>query len=99
MWLVISIPLMILGCGIAIVPVLWGSLRQHRGRPVLGVGAPAPGSAAVPERPMLEVMCPPCGTTISGRSRADLVRAVDRHAWAAHGVPSHDAVVEHARVA
>lgn len=54
-WIALSVPLMALGVAVAVVPVVWGSVRHHRAEMVQelsgvavvpSTAAPAPGPAA-----------------------------------------------------
>lgn len=87
MWIAISVPLMLLGCLIAIVPVLYGSIRDARTQSEEAtVTASAEAKTQTP-RSLLEVICPPCGTALHGEDLEGVLRKVGDHAWRHHGVP------------
>jgi len=91
MWILLTVPFMIVGCAIAIVPVLAGSIRDCRSQRESASGehealAVAVDAGAAP-RPSVEVVCPPCGAVLRGADTLALLVAVSDHAWRAHGVP------------
>jgi hypothetical protein len=94
MWIVLGIPLMLLGCAVAIAPVLYGTLR---GNWHSNVSAEPPDSVAT--RPQqLEVACPPCGEVVRASGHEALLAAVHEHAWTRHGVPHPASVLRSATI-
>lgn len=87
MWIVVSIPLMLLACAIAIVPVLHGSIVHHRSE--------LAGNQGVPEKKEngVEVVCPPCGARLRAADSEELLAETRRHAWRVHGVPHPEHVL------
>lgn len=97
MWLAICLPFMVLGTAVAVVPVLWGTFRFHRGA---DDATSATADAQVAQwRRMLSVHCPVCAGTVTARSDVELVDEVKRHAWRAHGIPSDLHILESAKSA
>jgi len=95
MWLVLGIPLMLLGCAVAIVPVLYGTFRGN-----WHSGVSAEPSYSVGTRPQqLEVTCPPCGEVVRASGHEALLAAFHEHAWARHGVPHSASVLRSATIA
>jgi hypothetical protein len=94
MWIALGIPLMLLGCAVAIVPVLYGTLR---GNWHSGVSAESPDSVATRSQ-QLEVTCPPCGEVVRASGHESLLAALREHAWARHGVPHSASVLRSATI-
>ncbi|HTX63691.1 MAG TPA: hypothetical protein VMD28_08625 [Acidimicrobiales bacterium] len=95
MWLAWSIPLMVVGVAIAVVPVLWGSLLDHRGeRRESARGTRAERPEVVLTVGTVRVDCPLCDVSVYGSSNDELVDRAGRHAWRAHGIPSPAHVLE-----
>ena len=105
MWILITVPLMIVGVAIAVLPVLWGSVRFQRAEqagamvPVQSSSARIAAAGATAELFVLGVSCPLCTARISGSTNERLVDAVERHAWREHGIPSASHILESARSA
>lgn len=101
MWLAISVPLMVLGVAVAVVPVLVWSLRDHGQGLYRADGwnresvAPVAVVASPVER---AVSCPLCSESVRAREDAELVDGIRRHAWQTHGIPSEDHILESASV-
>lgn len=75
---------MLLGCVIAIVPVLYASIRHARAEAEEERSAGENRAA----RPLLQVVCPPCGVALSGTDPDHLRKIIGDHAWHKHGVPT-----------
>ncbi len=98
MWIALTVPLALLGCAVAIVPVLYGSIRVNRSEATLRTEArptPITESTQAPSQ-KLEVVCPPCGAVLRGTESAQLFEEVSHHAWRVHGVPQPDRVLREA---
>lgn len=96
MWLAWSIPLMVLGVVIAVVPVLWGSVLNHHAERRESGGAVGAEERREP-RPAtmsMRVDCPLCEVPLYASSNAELVDRVGRHAWRTHGIPSTAHILE-----
>ncbi len=91
MWILLTVPLMVLACAIAILPVLLGSVRDCRSQQAARASAELALQAALTEAfsppPSFQVTCPPCGALLEGASALELLQTVNSHAWLAHGVP------------
>ncbi|MGO9197473.1 MAG: hypothetical protein ACLQK4_10140 [Acidimicrobiales bacterium] len=89
MWIALTVPGMVLGCIIAIVPVLYGSIRDCRTEAALRLEVPLLPVIDSTEAPAetLEIVCPPCGAVLSGTDSGELLVAINHHAWHVHGVP------------
>jgi hypothetical protein len=98
--LIVSIPFMILGVAIAVVPVLWGSIHFYRQDRDLAQN----DIAANIRQPMasvqsLHVLCPLCASALTAGAENDLIGVVRHHAWREHGIPSDEQILESARSA
>jgi hypothetical protein len=92
MWIALGIPLMLLACAIAIVPVLYGTHRKNWHPGLIA------GPVATPTQQM-EVTCPPCGEVVRASGHESLLTALHEHAWTRHGVPHSESVLRSATVA
>jgi hypothetical protein len=95
MWIALTVPFMVLGCVIAIVPVLYGSIRDRRTQAALRTELPVIKSTQAPPD-TFEVMCPPCGAVLRGTHSGELLEAISQHAWRVHGVPHPGQVLREA---
>ena len=94
MWIALGIPLMLLGCAVAIGPVLYGTCRGNWHSSVS-----AEPRVSVATRPQqLEVACPPCGEVVRASGHEALLAAVHEHAWTRHGVPHSASVLRSATI-
>lgn len=89
MWIAVSIPLMLLACGIATVPLVQGSIRHSRQDEDQAPKEPTVDAAAG----RVEVVCPPCGARLRAADNDSLLAEARRHAWAKHGVPNSEHVL------
>lgn len=93
------VPLGLLAIGIAVLPVLLGSVHVDRVERAAAAGRARTadrGDGAVEVRPHLTVGCPTCLADLHGSSADELVDAVHRHAWQIHGIPSASHILESA---
>lgn len=103
-WLFISIPVMVLALAVAVVPVVWQSVRLHRHehgtRPTAPLATPVKAhTVGAATLSAVGVDCPLCAAHIRAVTHDVLVDAVERHAWRFHGIPSAQHITESARVA
>ena len=106
MWIAWSVPLMVIGVGIAVLPVVLGSVhhqrveegvRQRRVRRGRESVTPSIVTRAADWELSVATTCPVCGERIVADSDELLVEAAERHAWLTHGIPSPSQVVNSAR--
>jgi len=95
MWIALGVPLMLLACAIAIVPVLYGTHRKNW-HPGL-IAEPVELVATTAQQ--MEVTCPPCGEVVRASGHEALLVALHEHAWIRHGVPHSSSVLRSATVA
>ena len=98
MWIALTVPFMVVGCVIAIISVLIGSIYHHRseggpGSPQHENRAQAADSSGQARRSAVELVCSPCGTVLRAASSDELSDAVSDHAWRMHGVPHPERVL------
>jgi hypothetical protein len=95
----LMVPLGLLGIAIAVLPLLLGSIyvdRMERAAAAKRSRSAGSGEAARDVCPVLTVSCPMCLDYLDGSSPDQLVDAVHRHAWRAHGIPSPAHILESA---
>jgi hypothetical protein len=107
MWIIWSVPLMCVAVAIAVVPVVLGSIHNHRVEvegwaEVPSVGPSHREGILGPRYPKAEpvrtsVACSLCLQSMAGVSDDELVDMVERHAWQVHGIPSPKQVLLAAR--
>jgi hypothetical protein len=95
MWITAGIPLMLLACAIAIVPVLYGTLRRNWHPDLIA----KPAEPVVTTAQQMEITCPPCGEVVRASGHEALLAALDEHAWARHGVPHSASILRSATIA
>ena len=101
MWIAIAVPLMLLAVAIAVVPVLWLSVRDHRleydgpARSIQSGTQPATIPTSASGRGRM-VSCPLCTEALRAIGDSELIDAVRRHAWRTHGIPSERHILESA---
>jgi hypothetical protein len=98
MWIALTVPFMVVGCVVAITPVLFGSVLHHRSTRAAGSDQhdgqlPVSERNGQASRPSFELVCPPCGTVLRAVTPDDLLDAVTDHAWRNHGVPNPERVL------
>ncbi len=98
MWLAITLPAMILGVGIAVIPVLWWSMREHRRGAYHRSAERCEVDLLSAKLASVErlVRCPLCTVSLRGAGDSQLVDEVRRHAWRTHGIPSDTHILESA---
>jgi hypothetical protein len=106
-WIALSVPLMLLGVAIAVVPVAWGSAIHERlekkdaaEREAYAARSGAHGRGRMPGEASVGVDCALCGVELYAQSEDDLAGRVGRHLWTIHGVrtPEPEPVLEPALV-
>lgn len=100
MWIALCVPFMLLGCVIAIVPVLVGSVRDCKAQATTPRGDQQAAATAEPAGAgPVEVVCPPCGAVLRAPDTDDLLEVVRDHSWRHHGMPHPERVLAASRTA